>query len=95
MEELETTMVEKFAKMESMIMGSQGDVGYQDSVECSNVVAQLLHDRPESVLIESTGVIGQRIKKVPVLKRYPAKLFVTTFTCLFGLPHFLAIAAFT
>ncbi|MQL80356.1 hypothetical protein Taro_012800, partial [Colocasia esculenta] len=60
---------------------------------------QLLHVRPESVLIESTGVIGQRIKKmphrVPVLKRYPAKLFVTAFTCMFGLPHFLAIAAFT
>ncbi|MQL95264.1 hypothetical protein Taro_027930 [Colocasia esculenta] len=32
--------------------------------------------------------------RVPVLKRYPAKLFVTAFTCMFGLPHFLAIAAF-
>ncbi|MQL82366.1 hypothetical protein Taro_014859 [Colocasia esculenta] len=72
MEELETTMAEKFAKMESMIMGSQGDAGYQDTIECSNAVAQVL-----------------------VLKRYPAKLFVTAFTCLFGLPHFLAIAAFT
>ncbi|MQL82854.1 hypothetical protein Taro_015336 [Colocasia esculenta] len=48
-----------------------GDAGYQDTVECSNAVAQLLHVRPESVLIESTGVIGQRIKKEALLSSLP------------------------
>ncbi|MQL98528.1 hypothetical protein Taro_031237 [Colocasia esculenta] len=76
----------------------KGSKGFS-SVYQPRPIALLLHVRPESVLIESTGVIGQRIKKmphrVPVLKRYPAKLFVTAFTCMFGLPHFLAIAAFT
>ncbi|KAJ4704702.1 Arginine biosynthesis bifunctional protein ArgJ, chloroplastic [Melia azedarach] len=40
-----------------------GDAGYQDVIECANTVATLLKVRPEEVLIESTGVIGQRIKK--------------------------------
>ncbi|KAL0347285.1 UNVERIFIED_CONTAM: Arginine biosynthesis bifunctional protein ArgJ, chloroplastic [Sesamum calycinum] len=41
-----------------------GDAGYQDVIECSHALAELLQLKPEQVLIESTGVIGQRIKKV-------------------------------
>ncbi|KAL0451177.1 UNVERIFIED_CONTAM: Arginine biosynthesis bifunctional protein ArgJ, chloroplastic [Sesamum latifolium] len=41
-----------------------GDAGYQDVIDCSHALAELLHLKPEQVLIESTGVIGQRIKKV-------------------------------
>lgn len=48
-----------------------GDAGYQDTVECANAVAELLQLRPEAVLIESTGVIGQRIKKNALLKSLP------------------------
>lgn len=44
-----------------------GDAGYQDAVECANAVAELLQVRPEAVLIQSTGVIGQRIKKEALL----------------------------
>lgn len=35
------------------------------------------------------------VLQVPVLKRYPARLSVTTWTCFFGLIQFLVIAAFT
>ncbi|MQL93765.1 hypothetical protein Taro_026407 [Colocasia esculenta] len=38
---------------------------------------------------------GWMVMQVPVLRRYPARLSVTAFTCLFGLLQFLAIAAFT
>lgn len=31
----------------------------------------------------------------PVVKKYPAKLTMTSFTCFFGLIQFLIIAAFT
>lgn len=48
-----------------------GDAGYQDTVECANAVAELLQLKPEEVLIESTGVIGQRIKKAALLKSLP------------------------
>ncbi|KAK4396258.1 Arginine biosynthesis bifunctional protein ArgJ, chloroplastic [Sesamum angolense] len=48
-----------------------GDAGYQDVIECSHALAELLQLKPEQVLIESTGVIGQRIKKEPLLKSLP------------------------
>ncbi|XP_068340557.1 arginine biosynthesis bifunctional protein ArgJ, chloroplastic-like [Pyrus communis] len=48
-----------------------GDAGYQDVIECSSSLAKLLHLRQEEVLIESTGVIGQRIKKEALLKSLP------------------------
>ncbi|KAG9155114.1 hypothetical protein Leryth_011083 [Lithospermum erythrorhizon] len=48
-----------------------GDEGYQDVLDCSNALAQLLQLKPEEVLIESTGVIGQRIKKVALLTSLP------------------------
>lgn len=48
-----------------------GDAGYQDMIECVNALAKLLQIRPEEVLIESTGVIGHRIKKDALLSSLP------------------------
>ncbi|XP_042414407.1 arginine biosynthesis bifunctional protein ArgJ, chloroplastic-like [Zingiber officinale] len=48
-----------------------GDLGYQDAVECANALAELLNMRPEDVLLQSTGVIGQRIKKDALLSSLP------------------------
>lgn len=48
-----------------------GDAGYHDAVECADSVAQLLHLRQEDVMIQSTGVIGQRIKKEALLNALP------------------------
>ncbi|KAG8376438.1 hypothetical protein BUALT_Bualt09G0063400 [Buddleja alternifolia] len=48
-----------------------GDAGYQDVIECSHALSELLQLNPEQVLIESTGVIGQRIKKDALLKSLP------------------------
>ncbi|KAK3226402.1 hypothetical protein Dsin_006264 [Dipteronia sinensis] len=48
-----------------------GDAGYQDVIECVDTVAKLLKMKPEEVLIESTGVIGQRIKKDALLNSLP------------------------
>lgn len=48
-----------------------GDAGYQDVIECSNALAKLLQVDPGKVLIESTGVIGQRIKKDALLNSLP------------------------
>ncbi|XP_060206577.1 WAT1-related protein At3g18200 [Lycium barbarum] len=38
---------------------------------------------------------GWMVLQAPVVKKYPAKLSLTSFTCFFGLIQFLAIAAFT
>lgn len=38
---------------------------------------------------------GWMVLQVPVLKQYPARLSVTTWTCFFGLIQFLVIASFT
>ncbi|KAJ4972091.1 hypothetical protein NE237_005190 [Protea cynaroides] len=48
-----------------------GDAGYQDVIECASAVGKLLQLRLEEVLIESTGVIGQRIKKDALLNSLP------------------------
>ncbi|XP_020577716.1 arginine biosynthesis bifunctional protein ArgJ, chloroplastic [Phalaenopsis equestris] len=48
-----------------------GDPGYEDAVECAHSVAQLLQLRQEDVMIQSTGVIGQRIKKEALLSSLP------------------------
>ncbi|KAL6507977.1 hypothetical protein OROGR_024172 [Orobanche gracilis] len=48
-----------------------GDAGYQDVIECSRALAELLQLKPNQVLIESTGVIGKRIKKDALLKSLP------------------------
>ncbi|KAG0496798.1 hypothetical protein HPP92_001489 [Vanilla planifolia] len=49
-----------------------GDAGYQDVIECAQSVSQLLQLRPEAVLILSTGVIGQRIRKEALLNSLPS-----------------------
>lgn len=49
-----------------------GDLGYQDVLDCSNALAELLNLKPDEVLIESTGVIGHRIKKDALLKSLPS-----------------------
>ncbi|XP_075517344.1 LOW QUALITY PROTEIN: arginine biosynthesis bifunctional protein ArgJ, chloroplastic [Primulina tabacum] len=48
-----------------------GDAGYQDVLDCSHALSELLQLNPFQVLIESTGVIGQRIKKEALLKALP------------------------
>ncbi|THG07702.1 hypothetical protein TEA_009651 [Camellia sinensis var. sinensis] len=48
-----------------------GDAGYQDVIECSSALAKILQLKAEEVLIESTGVIGQRIKKEALLSSLP------------------------
>ncbi|PQP96859.1 arginine biosynthesis bifunctional protein ArgJ chloroplastic isoform X1 [Prunus yedoensis var. nudiflora] len=47
-----------------------GDAG-QDVIESVSSLAKLLQMKPDEVLIESTGVIGQRIKKEALLKSLP------------------------
>ncbi|KAK8512263.1 hypothetical protein V6N13_097077 [Hibiscus sabdariffa] len=48
-----------------------GDAGYLDVIECANALATILKIEFEEVLIESTGVIGQRIKKEALLSSLP------------------------
>ncbi|KAJ9186224.1 hypothetical protein P3X46_005751 [Hevea brasiliensis] len=48
-----------------------GDAGYQDVLECADTLAMMLKVKREEVLIESTGVIGQRIKKEALLNAVP------------------------
>lgn len=48
-----------------------GDAGYQDTLDCAAAVAKLLGVPPEAVLIESTGVIGHRIKKDHLVHALP------------------------
>lgn len=49
----------------------KGDAGYQDAIECIHALAKVLNVRPEEILIESTGVIGHRIKKEALLDSLP------------------------
>ncbi|XP_058003103.1 arginine biosynthesis bifunctional protein ArgJ, chloroplastic isoform X5 [Hevea brasiliensis] len=48
-----------------------GDAGYQDVLECADTLAMILKLKREEVLIESTGVIGQRIRKQALLNALP------------------------
>ncbi|XP_004495013.1 arginine biosynthesis bifunctional protein ArgJ, chloroplastic [Cicer arietinum] len=48
-----------------------GEAGYHDVIECVDNLAKLLGVKPEEVLVESTGVIGQRIKKGALLNSLP------------------------
>ncbi|XP_038697547.1 arginine biosynthesis bifunctional protein ArgJ, chloroplastic isoform X1 [Tripterygium wilfordii] len=48
-----------------------GDTGYQDVLECVDKLSMLLKTTPQEVLVESTGVIGQRIKKDALLNSLP------------------------
>ncbi|KAL2323346.1 hypothetical protein Fmac_027725 [Flemingia macrophylla] len=48
-----------------------GKEGYHDMIECVESLAKLLKMKSEEVLVESTGVIGQRIKKGKLLNSLP------------------------
>ncbi|KAI6675034.1 hypothetical protein NL676_002940 [Syzygium grande] len=48
-----------------------GDAGYQDVIDCVKSLAERLQVSPEEILVESTGVIGQRIKKDALLYSLP------------------------
>ncbi|KAF7818530.1 arginine biosynthesis bifunctional protein ArgJ, chloroplastic [Senna tora] len=48
-----------------------GDAGYQDVIECVKNLAEILQVKEEDVLVESTGVIGHRIKKGALLNSLP------------------------
>ncbi|XP_062216016.1 arginine biosynthesis bifunctional protein ArgJ, chloroplastic [Phragmites australis] len=48
-----------------------GNVGYQDAVDSADAVAKLLNVSSDDILIQSTGVIGQRIKKEALLNSLP------------------------
>ncbi|KAH9322476.1 hypothetical protein KI387_017115, partial [Taxus chinensis] len=48
-----------------------GDAGYRDTLDCAEAVAKLLEVKAEEILIESTGVIGHRIKKEALLTSLP------------------------
>ncbi|GJN31078.1 hypothetical protein PR202_gb19433 [Eleusine coracana subsp. coracana] len=48
-----------------------GDAGYQDAVDSADAVAKLLNVSTNDILIQSTGVIGQRIKKEALLNSLP------------------------
>ncbi|KAK7243443.1 hypothetical protein RIF29_38239 [Crotalaria pallida] len=52
----------------------EGEAGYQDVIDCVGKLAKLLKLEPEDVLVESTGVIGQRIKKGALLNSLPTLL---------------------
>ncbi|KAK7245130.1 hypothetical protein RIF29_39965 [Crotalaria pallida] len=53
---------------------AMGEAGYQDVIDCVENLAKLLKLEPEDVLVESTGVIGQRIKKGALLNSLPTLL---------------------
>ncbi|GAB2272472.1 hypothetical protein Dimus_007296 [Dionaea muscipula] len=58
-----------------------GDAGYQDVIDSADALAELLEISSHEVLIESTGVIGRRIKKEALLNSLPklvASLSATT-----------------
>ncbi|XP_058767222.1 arginine biosynthesis bifunctional protein ArgJ, chloroplastic [Vicia villosa] len=48
-----------------------GEAGYHDTLECVESLAKLLGVKPEEILVESTGVIGERIKKGALLNSLP------------------------
>ncbi|KAL9256250.1 Arginine biosynthesis bifunctional protein ArgJ, chloroplastic-like protein, partial [Drosera capensis] len=48
-----------------------GDAGYQDVIDSADALAEVLEIRPGEVLIESTGVIGHRIKKEALINSLP------------------------
>ena len=45
-----------------MANAATGDQGYKDAVECANLAAKALGVTPDDVLLQSTGVIGRRMK---------------------------------
>ncbi|CAI5529587.1 unnamed protein product, partial [Closterium sp. Naga37s-1] len=68
-----------------------GDAGYADTVECAESLAKLLGVSAESVLVQSTGVIGQRIKKAPLIDALPSLVESASSTPEAGLAAAVAI----
>ncbi|CAI5942729.1 unnamed protein product [Closterium sp. NIES-64] len=68
-----------------------GDAGYADTVECAESLAKLLGVSAESVLVQSTGVIGQRIKKAPLIDALPSLVDAASSTPEAGLAAAVAI----
>ena len=48
-----------------------GEQGWVDALESANLLGQALNIPPESILLASTGVIGQRIKMDPLRAGIP------------------------
>jgi glutamate N-acetyltransferase / amino-acid N-acetyltransferase len=48
-----------------------GEQGWKDAIECANLLSNQLQIAPESILLASTGVIGQRIKMEAMLTGIP------------------------
>lgn len=48
-----------------------GDRGYADSQTCAEAVAKALNVKKDEILLQSTGVIGRRIKMEPMLAAIP------------------------
>uniref|UniRef100_A0A7N0VF16 Arginine biosynthesis bifunctional protein ArgJ, chloroplastic n=1 Tax=Kalanchoe fedtschenkoi TaxID=63787 RepID=A0A7N0VF16_KALFE len=48
-----------------------GDAGYEDVLDSVSALAKALQIKPEEILVESTGVIGRRIKKDALLNSLP------------------------
>jgi len=48
-----------------------GDLGYKDAVETAEVLAKALGIKPDDVLLQSTGVIGRRMKMEAFLPAIP------------------------
>jgi glutamate N-acetyltransferase / amino-acid N-acetyltransferase len=48
-----------------------GEAGWQDAVDSAQALAQVLNIPAQSILLASTGVIGQRIRMAPLLAALP------------------------
>lgn len=48
-----------------------GEQGWQDALASAKAIASQLKISPDQVLLQSTGVIGQRIKMEPMLATLP------------------------
>lgn len=54
-----------------MANAATGDQGYKDAVECANLAAKALGVTPDDVLLQSTGVIGRRMKMEAFIPAIP------------------------
>eukprot|EP00249_Psilotum_nudum_P014323 c24767_g1_i3 orf=336-1358(-) len=59
----------------------QGNAGYSDTLDCAEAVAKILGVKRNAVLIQSTGVIGERIKKESVLNSLPKLVASLSSSC--------------
>ncbi|KAK7274021.1 hypothetical protein RIF29_15091 [Crotalaria pallida] len=59
-----------------VLIAMRGEAGYQDVIDCVENLAKLLKLEPKDVLVESTGVIGQRIKKLTTVEPWASCRFM-------------------